>query len=141
MHSNLIDNKGSSLSITFVYGHPNLSKREVMWQQLRNLRSIAQPNWLCIDDFNRILACQEKLSFHEGPVLGAQLLQQVVNELHLCDLRATEQRFTWMNNREENDFIMEILDGAFANIDWVNNYPNYGLRNFPIYHSDHGPII
>lgn len=95
VHSNVIDNKGSSLSITFVYGHPNLSKREVVWQQLKNLTSIAQPNWLCIGDFNQILASQEKLYFHQGLVLGAQLLQEVINELYLCDLRATGQRFTW----------------------------------------------
>ena len=46
-----------------------------------------------------------------------------------------------MNNREENDFIMERLDRAFASIEWVNNYPNYAFRNFPIYYIDHGPII
>lgn len=46
-----------------------------------------------------------------------------------------------MNNREKEDFVMEMLDKAFARVDWVNMYPLYSLRNLPIVRSDHGPII
>lgn len=46
-----------------------------------------------------------------------------------------------MNNREESNFVMERLDRAFASVEWVNTYPNYALRNFPILCFDHGPII
>ena len=28
LHANLVDKKGTPLSISFVYGHPNLAKRE-----------------------------------------------------------------------------------------------------------------
>jgi len=65
----------------------------------------------------------------------------VIDELKLCDLAATGQRFTWMNNREDGDFVMERLDRAFASVCWVNSYPLYSLRNLPIIRSDHGPII
>ena len=36
---------------------------------------------------------------------------------------------------------MERLDRAFARVDWIHSYPHYCLRNQPILHSDHGPII
>ena len=73
--------------------------------------------------------------------MGAARFQQVIFELELCELVATGQKFTWMNNREESDFVMERLDRAIAIVEWVNTYPSYALRNFPILHFDHGPII
>ena len=45
-----------------------------------------------------------------------------------------------MNNKE-NDFVMERLDRSFANVEWVNLYLLYSLRNLPIIRSNHGPII
>lgn len=73
--------------------------------------------------------------------MGAALFQLVISELELCELAAIRQKFNWMNNREESNFVMERLDRAFASVEWVNTYPNYALRNFPILCFDHGPII
>lgn len=46
-----------------------------------------------------------------------------------------------MNKREDEEFVMERLDRAYASVDYVNAYSNYSLRNLPIVRSDHGPII
>ena len=46
-----------------------------------------------------------------------------------------------MDNRLEKDFVMERLDRAFVSVDWINSYPYYGLRNQPILHFDHGPVL
>ncbi|XP_023911621.1 uncharacterized protein LOC112023233 [Quercus suber] len=83
----------------------------------------------------------DKLSFNQGKISGASLLQQLIDDLELCELVAKGQKFTWMNNREEGNFVMEKLDRAFASVDWVNAYLNYALRNMPIIRSDHGPIV
>ena len=61
--------------------------------------------------------------------------------MQLCDLSASSQRFTWMNKREDEDFVMERLDRAFGSVEWVNQYPFYSLKNLPIVRSDHGPIL
>lgn len=114
---------------------------EEVWHQLKSLKSCAHLNWLCIGDFNQVLTKDEKLSFHQGSIVGAHLFQQVVAELQLCDLAVTGQKFTWMNNREDANFVMERLDKVFASVEWVNRYPLYSLRNLPIICSDHGPII
>lgn len=73
--------------------------------------------------------------------MGAKLFQQVISNLELCDLVVIGQKYTWMNNREGNEFVMERLDRAFATVEWVNMYPLYSLRNLPIIRSDHGPIL
>lgn len=140
VHTELLDLKGNPLSITFVYGQPDYSKREEVWQQLKNLKSLAKPNWLCIGDFNQILTRKEKFSFTQDTIVGSKLFQHVIDKFQFCDLEATRQRFTWMNNRSENDFVMERLDRAFASVEWINSYPHYALRNHHIYHFDHGPI-
>ena len=139
IHIDLLDNKGNPLLITFVYEHPDYAKRGEVWQQLKSLKGLAHSNWLCIGDFNQILSKEDKLSFKQGSIIGAVFFQQVLMELQLCELAASAQRFTWMNNREEEDFVMERLDKAFASVDWVNMYPLYSLRNLPIVRSDHGP--
>ena len=56
VRTNLLDNKGTPLSITFVYGNPILAKREDVWNKLKDLKLLTHPNWLCIGDFNQALA-------------------------------------------------------------------------------------
>ena len=114
IHIDVTYNKGKPLSITFVYGHPELVKRNEVCQQLKTLKDIAQPSWLCIGDFNQVLSREEKFSFNQNPIASAELFQQVLSDLQLCDLMVTRQQFTWMNKREEEYFVMERLDRAFA---------------------------
>ena len=137
----MLDSRGVPLSITFVYGHPEHAKRGEVWQQLGQLKQHAYPSWHCIGDFNQILSKDEKLSFKSGNIVGADEFQQVLMDLQLCDLSVSGQRFTWMNKREDEDFVMERFDRAFGIVEWVNKYPLYSLRNLPIVKSDHGPII
>ena len=46
-----------------------------------------------------------------------------------------------MNRREDDYFIMERLNRAFASVEWINSYPQYALYNHPIIRSDHGSIL
>lgn len=141
VHTDLLDNKGNPLSITFVYGHPDHSMREEVWSKLKELRDIAHPKWLCIGDFNQILDVNEKFSFNRGRIVGAKIFRQVISDLELCELAASRKKYTWMNNREEEESVMERLDRAFASIEWIHAYPFYALKNLPIVHFDHGLII
>lgn len=141
VHTNLLDNRGNLLSIIFVHVNLDHSKREEVWSKLRNLKSSAYPRWLCIGDFNQIVNCDYKCSFNHGSIPGIELFQEVISDLALCELASTSHKFTWMNKRDEENFVMERIDKAFASVDWVNAYPNYALRNLPIIRSDYGPII
>ena len=77
IHIDFIDNKGKPLSITFVYGHPELAKRNEVWQQLKTPKDIAQSSWLCIGDFNQVLSREEKFSFNQNPIDGAVISASV----------------------------------------------------------------
>uniref|UniRef100_A0A7N2N230 Reverse transcriptase n=1 Tax=Quercus lobata TaxID=97700 RepID=A0A7N2N230_QUELO len=119
---------------------PEVFKREEVWCKLKELKLLAHQRRLCIGDFNQILFVKEKFSFGDGPIPGAENFQLLVLDLQLCDLVAQGQQFTWMNERDEENFVMERLDRAFASVEWIETYPNYALTNHPIIRSDHGPI-
>ena len=106
VHTDLLDNRGNPLFITFVHSSPNHSKREV-WDKLRSLKLIAHPNWLYIGDFNQISNYDDKFSFHQGSISRVESFQQVIANLALCELTSSGQKFTWMNRREKEDFVME----------------------------------
>ncbi|XP_023914562.1 uncharacterized protein LOC112026110 [Quercus suber] len=137
----MLDHKGTPLSMTFIYRQPNHTKREEVWIELKHLRHIAKTNWLCIGDFNQILSHEDKSAFNSRKIIGADLFQQILSELELCELEAKSQKYTWINWREDESFVMEKLDKAFATVDWINSYPQYVLHNHPIIRSDHGAIL
>jgi hypothetical protein len=45
------------------YGHPVLSHRKHIWEELESIAKHAHPKWLCIGDFNQVLAEEDKFSF------------------------------------------------------------------------------
>lgn len=85
IHSKMLDSKGTLLSITFIYGQPDHSKKEEVWLELKHLKQIARTNWLCIGDFNQILSHDDKFAFNTRKIIGAKLFQQTLNELEFCE--------------------------------------------------------
>ena len=61
--------------------------------------------------------------------------------MELCQLEAKGQKYTWMNRRDDETFVMKRLDRPFAYLEWINSYPHYALRNQPILRSYHDSII
>lgn len=106
-----------------------------------SFKLLAHSNWLCIKDYNQVLNEDDKFSFNRGTVLGADSFQQLIFDLVLCEVIASGQKFTRMNRRGGEYFVMERLDRAFASMEWVNTYPSYSLRNLPIVRSNHGSIL
>ena len=141
LHADLNDKKGTPLSVSFVYGHPNHTKREEVWTELRNIRNLVHKHCVCIGDFNQILSQEDKFGFSHRKIEGAKAFRQTPFDLGLCDLQAKGLHFTWMNGHRDESFVMERLDRAFATVDWIISNPHYALRNLPILRSNHGPII
>ena len=74
IHIDVTDNKGKPLSITFFYGHLELAKRNEVWQQLKTLKDIAQPSWLCIGDFNQVISTKCSQERKSSPLTKTPLL-------------------------------------------------------------------
>ena len=54
VHTNLVDNQGNPLSITFVYGNLEMSKREEVWNKLRSLKLLAHPTIKLVLSYLRV---------------------------------------------------------------------------------------
>ena len=83
------------------------------------MKHLAKSIWLCIGDFNQVLSHEDKFYFNNRNIVGANLFLNTLNELELCELEAKGQRFTWMNRRKDEAFVMERLDRAFAYVEWI----------------------
>ena len=85
IHADLLDHKGTPLSVTFIYGQPDHTKREAFWLELK---TIAKPIWLCIRDFNQVLCHEDKFSFNTRSIARADSFFNTLNDLELCELEA-----------------------------------------------------
>jgi hypothetical protein len=59
IHTEITYPLGNLASITFIYGHPVLSHRNQIWEELYHLGAQIQHSWLCIGDFNQVIFEEE----------------------------------------------------------------------------------
>lgn len=63
IHTEVIDPLGNTSCITFFYGHPVLSLRNQVWEEIQRLGNYIHHAWLCIEDFNQVFTEADKFSF------------------------------------------------------------------------------
>jgi hypothetical protein len=141
IHTHIKNHLGDLCSITFIYGHPVLAQRKLIWEELESLSNQILPKWLFIRDFNQVLSSQDKFTFKLGPISSNLDLLQTISNLSLIPIESKGFSHTWMNKRQAENFVMEKLDRAFGSIEWMDTYPHSLVRNLPIICLDHGPIL
>jgi len=126
---------------TGFYGFPNAARRWESWELLRFLKSFQPSAWLCAGDFNEILDQSEK----QGAVLrrSSQIDQfrRALEDCELSDLGFSGPRYTWCNNRRDDNFILERLDRAIANMEWCSRFNFVRVQVLEAICSDHNPIL
>lgn len=60
---------------------------------------------------------------------------------NLSEVPYSGPHFTWSNNREDHDLILERLDGAYMSTDWFLKFPDNKIINQHILVSDHAAIV
>lgn len=95
---------------------------------------------LLIGDFNLLEFSYQKQG-GSNKMLGVQSFRNWKLEHGLNDIRSYGVPFTWTNNTTNEEAIFECLDRAYANDDWLIIYPDCHVWNYPIFISDHGPIL
>lgn len=92
-------------------------------------------------DFNQVLSNEDKLSFGTQACPGVNDLHDCLPEESMIPVNANRVKFTWNNNRDDEDLVLEWLDKAFVNGEWLNSFEHSSLEAWPITVSDHAPII
>lgn len=131
---------GSSMYVSFVYGSPYLELRSSVWDLYGGLIQSHLGKHLLIGDFNQLEFSTQKLGGSRY-IKGANKFTHWRMENNLLEIPAKGVQFTWTNNRDNGKVVLEQLDRGYCNDEWRQTHPNAVIWNFPIFLSDHGPVL
>lgn len=127
--------------ISCVYGPTRWHLRDSFWRSLDVLANSFGGPWLCMGDFNCLLADLGKqggLSFASS---SSNPLQNLINDHGLIDLGFSGSPFTWSNNRDGLALIRERLDRGLGNCQWRTLFPRAIITHLGRAASDHSPLL
>ena len=108
---------------------------------LEHLKALTRGPWLCIGDFNEIVAQSEKWGAMLRCPRQIEKFQAAVEVRHLTDIGYKGSRFTWNNSREDEHFIKERLDRALVNRRWCSMFNEQEVQVLAARLSDHKPLL
>ena len=108
---------------------------------MRHLHARASLPWLCLGDFNELLASDEKNGGNRR--LMAPMVEFRHTFLHcgLVDMGFSGYCFTWRNGWQGVAFVEERLDRVVATTKWREIFPRTKVSHLSVSYSDHDPIM
>ncbi|XP_074271197.1 uncharacterized protein LOC141595123 [Silene latifolia] len=125
--------------VMFIYGEARFEYQQNLWNRITSLVLDLTP-LLIIGDFNQVELFSDKLG---GTTFIRGQRDFTVWKINngLMDVPFFGPWFTWMNSQHNSNIIIERLDRAYANQEWMNLFPSASVSHLPILVSDHAPII
>lgn len=96
---------------------------------------------LLFGNFNEILSNDEKEGGCARQDREMMAFRGCLDDCGLRDLGFSGSTFTWCRGNTPTTMIRERLDRFVACSGWQNRFPSFDVRHFPIYRSDHAPIL
>lgn len=124
-----------------VYGWAETAEKYKTWRLMKSLKQSITLPVIFFGDFNEILSMNEKRG---GAVRQEYQMDAFRDALEVCELRDlgySGSIFTWKRGNDASTMIRERLDRFLGDDGWCELFPDYRARNFPIYKSDHAPIL
>jgi endonuclease/exonuclease/phosphatase family metal-dependent hydrolase len=100
--------------VTFIYGEPRVENRHLMWDTIRELKSLSNLPWLLMGDFNEALWQEEHISQTPRPTNQMEAFRDVLFDCNLTDLGFTGVPYTYDNRRHGRANVRVRLDRAVA---------------------------
>jgi len=112
--SNLVDclvkYNETSFYFSFVYGPPNPSFRNDLWERLERIGiNRRRKAWMILGDFNELLGNHEKEGGRQRPKASFQDFRRMIRNYDFTDLKSTGNRFFWAGKRGDH-FVSCCLD-------------------------------
>ena len=126
--------------LTSIYGFADPAKKCDTWALLRHLHASFSMPWLCVEDFNKILRNYKKCGLGPRSATPMKAFREVLDEAGLKDLGYVGRKFTW-KGRHQGGFVLEHLDRAIANNQWLSQNPTTKVQHLHSNSSDHQAII
>lgn len=132
--------KGTSFSSLFVYGAPEQSNRQGVWDSLSRLRADRDNPWILMGDFNEITDNSEKAGGRERPESTFNAFRSFLSSCDLFDLKHTGDFLSWRGQRHSH-LVHCRLDRTLVNSSWSDLFPNGRAHYLPFEASDHRPLL
>nr|CAD1838601.1 unnamed protein product [Ananas comosus var. bracteatus]CAD1838614.1 unnamed protein product [Ananas comosus var. bracteatus] len=96
---------------------------------------------IVMGDFNCIMNPKEKLGGLSRTFNSKSPLRKFQQDGGFVDIHFNGPGYTWTNNRQGNSMILQRLDRALANSQWILRFPFSRLVHLPRIASDHCPLL
>ncbi|XP_060202297.1 uncharacterized protein LOC132630739 [Lycium barbarum] len=138
----IMDNKaGKEFYISVIYAKSRSSGREDLWRYMRIFATTLNSPWAVCRDFNSILNGDEKLGGLPHRLEKSIPFIEYINDCGLSDMGYSGSKYTWCNERKEQDIIWKRLDRFLANEQWEECFSKTSILHLARYSSDHCPLL
>lgn len=125
---------------TFVYGAPEVPRRQEIWNQLTDIGDLRAEPWFLTGDFNEIIDNSEKTGGKDRPESSFSNFRSFLATNDLFDLRHQGISLSWRGTRHSHRVHCR-LDRAMANSSWSDLFPKSSCIYLPFEGSDHRPLF
>ena len=135
-----ISYKRNTFHTTFVYGEPDHTKRQQVWNNISILHPPMGGPWFLIRDFNEIIDNSEKCG---GPVRAEGTfcaLRTFLSQNDLFYLKFSGSYLSW-RGRTHTHLVLCRLDRAISNSEWVDLFLLCISQYLMFEGSDHRPLL
>nr|XP_028962160.1 uncharacterized protein LOC103417751 [Malus domestica] len=135
-----LEEVGSWVRGTFVYGTSYRAEKVEFWNWLQNSFGPTDIPWLCGGDFNEFMWDSEKSGGTSVLYNRPTFLSNFLSAAELMDLGFIGPKFTWRGIRAGH-LIEERLDRVAVNVRWQDLWPNSVVVHESAIGSDHCPVV
>lgn len=109
------------IACTFVYGQHSIPNRRPLWQNIQSLGVTHLP-WICTDDFNSILALDDRLN--GNPVSDAEVkdFTDCLEAMGLVEIKSKGSFYSWSNMSRGTDKTASRIDRGVVDEAWLQSH-------------------
>ncbi|KAM3322288.1 hypothetical protein P3S67_003439 [Capsicum chacoense] len=108
---------------------------------MRIIASTLNRPWAVCGDFNSILNKDEKIGGQPHKLIKSIPFIECLNNCGLLDKGYSGSKYTWCNERKEQDIIWMRLDKMVTNEEWDELFMKTSILHLARYSSDHCPLL
>lgn len=136
----LIIHKNESFFGSFVYGAPEITNRQAVWEKLTGIAIARDTPWFLTGDFNEIIDNSEKFGGKERSESSFSNFRTFISSCDLFDLRHSGEFLSWQG-KHHTHIVHCRLNRSLANSSLSDRYSTGKCEYFPFEESNHTPIF
>lgn len=132
---------GIEVLVTLAYAKYTPQERIVLWESLADMSQTMSEPWIVGKDFNVVTSIEEKLRGLPITLVCTTDFNHCISLHNLKDTEFKGSKFTWWNERVDEDCIFERLDKVLWN-NWMQNlFLILKVEHMTRTGSDHAPLL